>query len=81
MKNTIFNPQSAAILLCIFAVLSWMGSDQLQDEAKTAEVMAEISNSPMVKYQNHPSELLQIEGEGRYTALTEQIALNTEHQQ
>ena len=76
----IYYPTKLQILLAIVAtllVLGWMGDDQLQDEAKTAEVMAEISRSQAARHTAHISPIDQLKREGRSMTGYDQIKLAT----
>jgi hypothetical protein len=69
--------QMILVVLLTLCVLGWMGDDQLQDEAKTAEVMAEIAGSQTARHTAHISPIDQLERDGRSMTGYDQIKLAT----
>jgi len=69
-------------ILLIMIALSFMGMDQINDEAKTAEVMASITPSTPAHdpQAEHHRQLAELDKQGRYMTSYDRIALNTARQ-
>ena len=64
--------------LIVLGFLSYAGLDQLNDQIKTAEVMASMQSQPAHNAQEeHSRQLAQLDQQGRYMTGYDQIATNS----
>lgn len=67
--------ETIIVIIAIIGLLSWMSEDELNDQLKTAEVVASINPLPPAKDPQieHKRHLAELDKQGRYMTSFDQI--------